>query len=199
MVVERVMCLAIGYVCGCVLFAEVVARVLRGTSIFEQGNGNPGMANVARSLGPASAALCLAGDVGKVVVAVLVCRALFPALGAEAAGWAGVGATLGHDAPFWHGFRGGKGVAAIAATLYLSCWPAALVATGAAVATLLLSGYLSIAAVAGAAAFVVAVTLFHHSELMLVALALFALALAGQWTNLWGIRDGSATRDLRRH
>ncbi len=193
----RLICLLVGYVCGNVLFAEVVARVVAHRSIFDLGNGNPGMANTARSLGPAAAVACLVGDLGKVILAVLVCSALLPGVdGAVVAGWAGIGATLGHDYPLWRGFRGGKGVATLSATIFLVSWRYGIVAAAVAAATLLLSGYLSIAAVVAAAAFALLLLLRANIELALVGCAVFALALCGQWTNLWGIRDGTATRDL---
>lgn len=194
---ERLACVAIGYVFGCILSAELVARAVAGSSIFSLGNGNPGMANVARSLGKGPAIACLAGDIGKVIVAGLLCRMLFPQLGRMAFGWAGIGATLGHDFPLWHGFRGGKGVATLAATLVLASPIRALVATAAAAVSLLLSGYLSIAAVAASASYVLA-CFGSTPEMLIFAGCAFALAIAGQWTNLWGIRTGTATRDLKR-
>ena len=197
--VERLVCLAIGYAFGCVLSAEVVARIVAGRSIFELGNGNPGMANTARSLGKGPALACLLGDIGKVIVAYLVCRALFPQLGTLAAGWAGVGATLGHDAPVWHGFRGGKGVATLSATLVLMNPIWSLVAVATAAATLFATGYLSIAAVAAAAAFALVMAVVSTPEQALVAALAALLALWGQWSNLRGIKTGEATRDLSRH
>jgi len=195
---ERLVCLAIGYACGCVLCAEVVARLVAHRSIFEFGNGNPGMANTARSLGKGPAIACLLGDIGKVLVAAAVCHLLFPQLGMGVAGWAGLGATLGHDAPFWHGFRGGKGVATLSATIVLTSPLWSLLAVAAAALSLLLTGYLSIAAVAASAAFALVMLALGTTDQALVALLSFALALWGQWSNLRGIRTGEAKRDLSR-
>lgn len=196
--VERIVCLAIGYAFGCVLSAEVVARIVTHESVFALGNGNPGMANVARSLGKGPALACLAGDVGKVVIAALVCQLLFPEMGTLATGWAGLGATIGHDFPAWHGFRGGKGVATLSAAIVLMAPVWSLVAVATAAATLLLTGYLSIAAVAAAGAFAVAMFVVGPVERALIAALFFVLALIGQWTNLLGIPRGTATRDLKR-
>jgi len=193
---ERLLCVAIGYACGCVLSAELVARIAAHRSIFELGNGNPGMANVARSLGARAALLCLAGDVGKVIVAAFVCLRLFPQLGALSAGWAGIGATLGHNAPFWHGFRGGKGVATLSATIVLLSPPWSLVAVASAALALLCWGYLSVAAVAGAGAFALVMVMRGPAELALVAGLCLMLALWGQLGNLRGITDGTAKRDF---
>ncbi|MCR4870627.1 MAG: glycerol-3-phosphate acyltransferase [Atopobiaceae bacterium] len=195
----RLACLLIGYALGNLLFADIIARLRFRSSIFELGNGNPGMANVARSLGRNAAIACLAGDILKVVAAVLVCRALFPGeLPLLVRGWACIGVTLGHDFPVWHGFRGGKGVTTLSSALVLIDWRGALVAALVAAAAVYLTGYLSIAAVAAAGVFVIWAALLLPAEAILLAALVFALALYGQWSNLRGIGDGTAKRDLKR-
>ena len=42
---ERLVCILIGYLFGCVLTANIVARQRTGRSAFDIGSGNPGMAN----------------------------------------------------------------------------------------------------------------------------------------------------------
>lgn len=101
------------------------------------------MANVGALLGPRWAALVLAGDTLKTIAAVAlsagVCQLMaapgqsealqplldapwslgFPHSGTMATLAAGLGAVVGHDFPFWHRFRGGKGVTATCAALIL--------------------------------------------------------------------------------
>jgi glycerol-3-phosphate acyltransferase PlsY len=117
--------LAIAYLVGSIDFGVIVPRVL-GVDIYTVGSGNPGTSNVLRSLGKGPAALVLLGDGAM--------GALAAAIGAA---WAGAidsfmsaetlavacafAAVLGHVAPVWHRFRGGKGVAtAIGAAVYLA-------------------------------------------------------------------------------
>jgi glycerol-3-phosphate acyltransferase PlsY len=108
----KMLCILIGYLCGCFLTADVVARRKTGKSIFEMGTKNPGTANVTNSLGVKCGAITLLGDAGKTVLACVLCRhILFPSLGKVAVLYAGVGAALGHGFPFWHKFRGGRSVA----------------------------------------------------------------------------------------
>ena len=108
---ERLLCLLAGYVCGGFLTAELVARHCTGKSAAYLGTGNPGMANLAHELGKGWGAVVLAGDIAKTALAWLLCRVLFPGLGALAGLWSGLGAVLGHNFPIWRRFRGGKGVA----------------------------------------------------------------------------------------
>ncbi|WP_294730129.1 glycerol-3-phosphate acyltransferase [uncultured Faecalibaculum sp.] len=114
----RLLSLFIGYLCGCVLFSPIVARA-RGKNIYEEGSGNPGMANTGRVLGKGAAALVLLGDGLKTVLAIVICRLLFPAAGSILTLYAGLGAALGHCYPFWRHFQGGKGVAVLAVTYVL--------------------------------------------------------------------------------
>ena len=61
----RVLCLGAGYLFGCFLTAEIVARCTAGCSAREIGTGNPGMANIATHLGKKAGLLVLlAGRAG---------------------------------------------------------------------------------------------------------------------------------------
>lgn len=119
----RLLSLFIGYVFGCILFSPIVARAA-GKNIYEEGSGNPGMANTGRVLGTKAAALVLLGDGMKTVLAIVICRWLFPAAGDILTLYAGLGAAIGHCYPFWRNFQGGKGVAVLAVTyvLYAPVW-----------------------------------------------------------------------------
>ena len=92
---QRLLCLLLGYLCGCFLTAELVARARTGKSAAALGTGNPGMANLAHELGKGWGAVVLAGDIAKTALAFGLCRALFPALGGLSGLWAGLGAVLG--------------------------------------------------------------------------------------------------------
>ena len=122
----RIGSLVIGYLFGNLLTAELVARLHLHKSAFEIGSGNPGTANITKQAGLKYGAIVLSGDILKTVAACLLCRyVLFPPAdglplsGALRIAWAGLGCTIGHNLPFWHRFKGGKGVATTCATLFL--------------------------------------------------------------------------------
>lgn len=145
---ERMLCLLVGYVCGCFLTAELVARCRTGKSARALGSGNPGMANIAATLGARNGILVLLGDVFKTVLAGGVCRfVLFPALGQTAVLYAGLGVTLGHNFPFWKHFRGGKGVAVTCASLVLFSPLGGTVSCLIGLLAVLLTGYLPVGAI----------------------------------------------------
>ncbi|MDD5800126.1 MAG: glycerol-3-phosphate acyltransferase [Coriobacteriales bacterium] len=191
---SRALCLLVGYLCGCILTADLVARHMAGRRAFELGDGNPGMANVGHCLGFRAAAYTLAGDLGKVILAAVVAGLSFPALGSAAIAWAGLGTTLGHNYPFWHRFRGGKGVATTCATIVLSSpiWGGLSCIAGFVV--VVATQYLCLGALAIPAAFVVAMLAFGTPDLAFVAVALLALMLPQHLPAVRGIATGQTPK-----
>ena len=104
-----VLVILLGYLLGSISAAILVCRALGRTDPRTSGSRNPGATNVLRVAGRDAAALTLAGDLLKGVLAVLLARAVTP----EPTVWAlaGAAAFLGHLYPVFFGFRGGKGVA----------------------------------------------------------------------------------------
>ncbi len=193
--IQRIVCLLVGYLCGSMLTAEVVARHMARRSIFELGDGNPGMANVGHELGTPAALACLAGDILKTLVPVLVMSRIFPQLGwAVVTGWTGLGATLGHCLPFWHGFRGGKGVTTIASTIILMNPLWGILAGVVAVATIVLSGYLSVGAVVAMAFYTVATWFVLPWDCAAIAAVFTLLQLVTHASKLRGIPSGTTRR-----
>ncbi len=112
---ERIICLAIGYVCGLLQTGYLVGK-MNHVDIRKEGSGNAGSTNALRVMGWKAGAMTFAGDVIKCLAAVLIARYLYrdteyvPLL----AMYAGMGATLGHNFPFYLKFKGGKGIAVLA-------------------------------------------------------------------------------------
>lgn len=193
--IARFACLLVGYLCGCVLTAEIVARLAANRSIFELGDGNPGMANVGHELGTPAALVCLAGDILKTLLPVLVMSRLFGSLGwAVATGWTGLGATLGHIFPLWHQFHGGKGVTTIASTIILMNPIWGIITGVVAVATIIVSGYLSVGAVVGMAFYTVVTWLVLPADCAFIALVFTLMQVFTHWSKLRGIPAGTTRR-----
>lgn len=121
----RLYCLLIGYVFGCFQTAYVFTRRKRGQDIRKLGSGNSGTMNVAANFGKTAGLLTLVGDGLKTFAAIALCWLLFRQEGRELYTlWAGAGAVLGHNFPFWLRFRGGKGLAVTLAMLVVLNWRA---------------------------------------------------------------------------
>src|SRR4051812_48849247 len=97
----------VGYLFGSIPFGWILTRLAGLGDIRRIGSGNIGATNVLRTGNKALAGLTLLLDAAKGAAAVL----LVAEYGPDPAILAGYGALIGHLAPVWLGFRGGKGVA----------------------------------------------------------------------------------------
>ena len=112
---ERLVCVAIGYLFGLFQTAYIYGK-LHGIDIRNYGSGNAGTTNTLRVLGTKAGLIVLAGDILKCILAIAAVRLLFAGGVHEdmyylLAMYAALGAILGHDYPFYLGFKGGKGIA----------------------------------------------------------------------------------------
>lgn len=122
---ERIVCLLIGHAFGLFQTSYFYGKA-HGIDIRQYGSGNAGTTNALRVLGIKAGMIVLAGDCLKCIAAVVIVRLLFgeshPDMIYLLCLYAGAGAILGHNYPFYMGFKGGKGIAATAG-LILSFHP----------------------------------------------------------------------------
>lgn len=109
---ERLICLAIGYLFGLIQTGYIYGK-LNKIDIRNHGSGNAGTTNALRTLGWKAGVITFVGDCLKCVVAVWVARFAFTHTDHVEllAIYAGLGAVLGHNFPFYLKFKGGKGIA----------------------------------------------------------------------------------------
>lgn len=122
---ERIICLAIGYVCGLFQTAFIYGKA-HGIDIRQHGSGNSGTTNALRVLGKKAGLIVFLGDVFKTVIAMVICRLIFKNSASEMLTllslYGAAGAVLGHNFPFYMNFKGGKGIAATAGMLLAFDW-----------------------------------------------------------------------------
>ena len=122
---ERIICLLIGYVFGLFQTAYFYGKA-HGIDIRQHGSGNSGTTNALRVMGTKAGLIVLAGDCIKCILAVVLVRLIYGGSHPETIWllclYTGLGAVLGHNFPFYMGFKGGKGIAATAG-LILSFHP----------------------------------------------------------------------------
>lgn len=108
------------YLLGSVPFAMIAAKLFGLADPRTFGSGNPGATNVLRTGNKLAAALTLAGDAVKGLVAVLVAKALAArfGFGDGTIALVALAAFVGHLFPVFHRFQGGKGVATAAGVLF---------------------------------------------------------------------------------
>ena len=111
-----ILCIVVPYLIGSVNFALVISNRVFKDDIREHGSGNAGMTNTLRTYGKAAALGTLVLDMVKAAIAVffghLICGQF--GLGGYTAG---LFCVIGHMFPVFFKFRGGKGVATLAAMI----------------------------------------------------------------------------------
>jgi glycerol-3-phosphate acyltransferase PlsY len=144
---------SLAYLCGSIPFGYLLVRVFRKQDIREQGSGNIGATNVARSGAKGLGVATLLLDLGKAYLPVWLAMHLFAPGNYDVAVAAAVAAVVGHVFPVWLGFKGGKGVAS-ALGVFLALTPASglgILLVFAAVFAV--TRYVSLASILGAASF----------------------------------------------
>lgn len=111
MILFYILTAAVAYLLGSLNTAIIVSKLAYGEDIRTKGSGNAGMTNMMRTYGKLPALITFVGDLLKTLVA-LVCGTLM--CGLIGAYVAGLFAILGHIAPIYYHFKGGKGVSATA-------------------------------------------------------------------------------------
>ncbi len=150
MIVARLLSLFIGYVFGLFQTAYIYGRT-KGIDIRDKGSGNAGTTNSIRVLGWKAGILTFTGDFLKAVLAVLFVRLLFGQTYREAVKvlelYAGFGAVLGHNYPFYLQFKGGKGIACSGGVVIAVCPLAAPVGIAFFIVPVLITKYVSLGSI----------------------------------------------------
>jgi len=195
--------LVLAYVAGSIPAAYIAGKVTRGIDLRQHGSGNLGATNVYRVLGAKVAVVVLLFDAAKGAVPVL----WFPRLIAPPVSdagtltlWAigfGVAAIIGHVRPvflLWKG--GGKGVAT-ASGVFGALAPAAIAITLLVwLSVLVISGYMSLASLAGAVVLPVAIAVMRglRSPLFAVSIVVAAFVFWTHRSNIGRLRRGEEPR-----
>ena len=149
--------ISIAYLLGSIPFGYLLVRIFRKEDIREQGSGNIGATNVARSGSKGLGVATLLLDLGKAYAGVMIAAHVAAGLGypgtydVEVA--AAVAAVLGHVFPVWLGFRGGKGVASALGVFLALTWPSGLAIFLVFLVIFALTRYVSLASIVGSATF----------------------------------------------
>ncbi len=117
-IIFRVSCLVIGYLFGMIQSSYILGR-LKGIDIREHGSGNAGTTNTLRVLGRKAGLVVFVCDLMKIFIPVMGVGILVKSVFPEYTDmilllklYVGLGGVIGHNFPFYLGFRGGKGIAA---------------------------------------------------------------------------------------
>jgi glycerol-3-phosphate acyltransferase PlsY len=184
--------LIIAYLLGSIPFGYIMVKHAHGTDIRSVGSGNIGATNVYRKSRAAGIATLIL-DAAKGYVAVLAAAWLTRDTGWQA--MAAVAAILGHMFTVFLSFKGGKGVAT-ACGAYLALSPQAVALTVVVfIAVAALTRYVSLASIASAASFPLAVYLRGEpNEVLAAAIIGAALIVAKHHQNIHRLLTGTENK-----
>ena len=196
----------LAYLLGSILGSLVMGR-LRGVDIREQGSGNAGGTNALRTQGWRFALGVILIDVGKAFVAVgWLPGASLPFVGFDAAldqQWLMVACAaavvIGHVYPVWYEFRGGKGAATLLGAVAVLAPIALLPVLGVWLAVVMLTGFVGLGTMLGAAILPVYFALVRPANAAHVAFGL-VMAVFVAYThrsNILRMRQGVESRARR--
>lgn len=163
-IVVRIICLLFGYCMGLIQTSYIYGK-LHGIDIRDHGSGNAGTTNALRVLGKKAGLIVFLGDLLKAAVACIIARFVginfFPDIVFPMILWSGFGVVIGHNYPFYMGFKGGKGIAATAGVILgILDWRIMVVCLVAFIITVAITRYVSVGSL-------VVVTLFFLTFLCL--------------------------------
>jgi glycerol-3-phosphate acyltransferase PlsY len=187
---EWVLALLLGYGLGSIPFGLILTRLTGAGDLRTIGSGNIGATNVLRTGRKGLAAATLLLDMAKGLLAMLLAWRLWP----EAAGYAALGAVLGHCFPVWLRFRGGKGVATMMGVSLGLAWPIGLTYAVAWLGVLATTRISSLGGMTAAVAAPIAALATGHAEFVPVLAALAVLVLLLHRGNIARLRAGTEPR-----
>ncbi len=163
MVVNRIICLAIGYIFGLFQTGFIYGK-LHHIDIREYGSGNAGTTNTLRTLGWKAGLVTFLGDAGKAILSMLLAWILFhekyPGQVSLLEMYAGLGTVLGHNFPFYMKFKGGKGIACTAGFLITFYPPLAILCLLVFVVTVAVTRYVSLGSILVSVCFYIQLIVF---------------------------------------
>ena len=145
----RILLLIIGYFIGNIETGYIFGK-LNKMDIRNYGSGNAGATNTLRVLGPKAGLIVFFGDFCKSLIPCLVVRYIFRdnvSLSYVYMLYIGLGVVLGHNYPFYLGFKGGKGVASTAGIIMALDYRIAFVCLAVFILIVAITRYVSLASI----------------------------------------------------
>ena len=162
-IAARVIAVIVGYFFGIFQTGYIYGKH-KGIDIRTQGSGNAGTTNTLRVLGWKAGFITFAGDLFKAMLAVAVVhfvfRGMFPQQIRILDLYAGFGAVLGHNFPFYLKFKGGKGIACTSGMILAVCPIAAPICLVLFIGAVAITRYVSLGSILVVVSYLIQVVIF---------------------------------------
>lgn len=198
----------LSYLLGSLNFGVILSKNLEKDDVRNHGSGNAGTTNMLRNFGKKLAVLTIAGDMLKVMVAIVIAKYLiidtnelaqFAFFGENTdvilKSFAGIFAVIGHIFPCFFHFRGGKGVATSGGMVFMIDWRIALILLAMFILVVIFTKYVSLGSIVMAVFYPVFTYLFYKSFiLVLIALVFMAIVLIAHRENIKKLLKGQENK-----
>jgi acyl phosphate:glycerol-3-phosphate acyltransferase len=182
--------LSLGYGFGSVPFGLILTRAFGAGDLRSIGSGSIGATNVLRTGRKGLAAATLLLDAAKGFLAVWIAWRWLP----EVAGFAAIGAIVGHCFPVWLKFNGGKGVATAAGVCAALSWQVLLIGAVIWAAMLAVSKISSVSSLSAMIGTTFAAWWLGKAELVPVFLAIAVIVIVQHRSNISRLIAGTEPR-----
>lgn len=170
-------CSLIGYIFGCIQGAYLLSRFFLKEDIRKKGNGNAGASNMTVAYGKTFGALVAVIDILKATLALLIVKHFF--VGLENLNtllyMTGLFVILGHNFPFYMGFKGGKGTASLIGMIFGVHFALGIMGVVVLVAATLISDYIVIGTFSLLLTFIIMTYFMHYGFIPLILSILIGL------------------------
>ena len=183
----------LGYLFGCFQASYILGKLLKKVDIRTLGNGNAGASNTVVVLGWKYGVAVAIIDIGKAILSVIVIKLLFKnLLSPEQTPFFlylnGLSVILGHNYPFYMGFKGGKGTASLIGMLSAIDHRIAIIGIAAIVAITLATDYIALGTISLVILFVASTFFFGYSKgCIIIAFILASLSIYKHRQNIVNI------------
>lgn len=183
----------LGYLFGCFQASYILGKLIRKVDIRTLGNGNAGASNTVVALGWKYGVAVGLLDIGKAILSIIVVRLLLKSVLPEGhipffLYLNGLSVILGHNYPFYMGFRGGKGTASLIGMLSAVDYRIAILGIIAIVAITIATDYIALGTISLVILFVASTFYFGYSKgCIIIAIILAALSIYNHRENIVNI------------
>lgn len=208
MLAQRLIAIAIGYAFGLFQTGYFYGKA-RHDDIRNHGSGNAGTTNTLRTFGIKAGIIVFAGDLFKAMIAIWVIWMMYhnqyPDSVRLLMEYAGLGAVLGHNFPFYLGFKGGKGIACTSGFILAFYLPIAPICLALFIAAVVITRYVSLGSLLVVTSFLIQLFVFGHlgmipvanyylPEVYIVGIAFTALAFWMHRANIKRLLQGTESK-----
>lgn len=178
----------LSYLLGSLNFGVIISKKLKKDDIRNHGSGNAGSTNMLRSYGKGFAALTIAGDMIKVIVAIALSFLIIKSVPGSfdilnentdadilVKSFSGFFCVLGHIFPCFFKFKGGKGVATAGGMVFAVDWRIALILLAVFIVVVAVTRYVSLGSIIMALLYPVFIFAFHKSIILTAIAVVFTL------------------------